>query len=255
MGYLHQGHISLVNACRNECDFTAVSIFVNPMQFAPSEDLNRYPRDFERDSKLLSEAGCDLIFFPDVNEIYPEGFQSSVEVLNITKTLEGEFRPEHFKGVTTVVAILFNIVQPDFAYFGQKDAQQAAVIMKMVEDLKFNVIIRVQPIVRENDGLAMSSRNVYLSANERKDAVNLYRVLREIKTAIEGGESDINKLLSWGRDELYSIPNASLDYLRLVEQNNFLESSHVESGKTYLLLVACRIGKTRLIDNVSIVKQ
>jgi pantoate--beta-alanine ligase len=184
MGYLHEGHLSLIRESKKTCDVTIVSIFVNPTQFGPSEDFNSYPRNIEKDNKLLEKEEVDYLFLPSAEEIYPKNFQTYVNVEYITKKLEGEFRPTHFRGVSTVVLILLNCVQPDYAYFGQKDAQQLAMIKQMVKDLKLDVKIVGCPIVREKDGLAMSSRNVYLSSVEREDALVLYRSLELEKKII-----------------------------------------------------------------------
>ena len=195
MGYLHQGHLSLIKKSKELCDITVVSIFVNPTQFAPTEDYEKYPRDIERDNKLLKEYNIDYVFVPSQEEIYSSGYQSYVYVNEISKKFEGEFRPTHFRGVTTIVSILFNCVKPDLAFFGQKDAQQAAVIKQMVSDLKYDIEIIVCPIVRETDGLAMSSRNVYLSPEERTKALTLHKSLLYAKKLIEGKKWIPKKLL------------------------------------------------------------
>lgn len=249
MGYLHQGHISLVQESKKENDITIVSIFVNPTQFSPNEDLSKYPRDYVRDHQLLLDAGCDVLFYPDVEEIYPKDFQTFVTVDEITQKLEGEFRPTHFRGVTTIVNILFNIVQPHKAYFGQKDAQQCAVISKMVEDLNMNLSIVVCPIVREDDGLAMSSRNVYLSPSERNDALVLSKALKEADSLIKRGERDSVRIKSEMISILKSVDTSEIDYAEIVDFKSFEKVSLLEEGNKYLILIACRIGKTRLIDN------
>ena len=248
MGFLHEGHLSLVRKAKEVSDVVIVSIFVNPTQFAPNEDFTKYPRDEEKDKKLLSHEGVDMLFLPEVEEIYPEGFQTYIHVTGITKMQEGEFRPTHFKGVTTIVAILFNSVLPDVAVFGQKDAQQVSVIKRMVNDLKFNLEIIVVPIVREADGLAMSSRNVYLSESERKDALVLSRSLKHAEKLIRSGEKAIEKIISEMREIIGSVPASQPDYVRIVNAESFCEEE-LQAGKSYYILIACRIGKTRLIDN------
>ena len=249
MGFLHEGHLSLVKRSKELCDVTIVSIFVNPTQFSPSEDLALYPRDIEKDNKLLLERKVDYLFYPDADEIYPENFQTFVAVNHITKKLEGEFRPTHFKGVTTVVNILFNCVMPHHAFFGQKDAQQAAVIKQMVYDLKMPVNIIVCPIVRETDGLAMSSRNVYLSEDERKDALALYKTLQKAKKMIDEGERKVSLIISEMITMIAKVKSSKLDYLKIVESKSFEMIEELKSGNEYYILIACKIGKTRLIDN------
>ncbi len=252
MGYLHEGHLSLIRESKKTCDLTIVSNFVNPTQFGPSEDFNSYPRDVERDNKLLEDEKVDYLFLPSTEEIYPKNFQTYVNVEYVTKKLEGEFRPTHFRGVATVVMILFNCIQPDYAFFGQKDAQQLAVIKQMVRDLKLNIKIIGCPIVREEDGLAMSSRNVYLSATERKDALVLYRSLQLAKKIISSGERRVGIILS-NMNELFSkVPSANLDYIKIVEAGTFDIIDELKSGREYCILVACKVGKTRLIDNIKI---
>ena len=249
MGYLHKGHISLVKKSKEVSDITVVSIFVNPTQFGPNEDLSKYPRDFERDKKLLEENGCDAIFFPDANEIYPAAFQTSVEVNKITRILEGVHRPTHFKGVTTIVAVLFNCVKPDYAFFGQKDAQQAAVIKRMVNDLKMDIHIRVEPIIREADGLAMSSRNIYLSNDERTDALVLSKSLTIGKELILSGERSSERIIAVMSENIKKVDSAKLDYIAIADAEIFELCGKLETGKEYYILIACRIGSTRLIDN------
>lgn len=252
MGFLHEGHISLVNESKQNNDVTIVSIFVNPTQFSPTEDLASYPRDVEKDKSLLTKAGVDYLFFPNSEDIYPKDFQTYVEVNEISKILEGEFRPTHFKGVTTVVAMLFNCVNPDNAYFGQKDAQQAAVIKQMVKDLKYNIKINVCPIVRENDGLAMSSRNVYLNEKERKDALVLIKSLSVAEEMIKKGEQNTENILTEMKALISSVDSSDLNYVSIVETDSFVIADKIEKGKSYFILVACKIGKTRLIDNLLI---
>jgi pantoate--beta-alanine ligase len=247
MGFLHAGHISLVQQARAECERVAVSIFVNPTQFGPSEDLAKYPRDLPRDLALLAAAGADLVWTPTPEVMYPDGFQTWVEVERLTKGLEGEVRPGHFRGVATVVAKLFNAVGPDKAYFGQKDAQQAAVIRRMVKDLNFPVEIVICPIVREPDGLAMSSRNVYLNPEERQAATVLFRSLSEAKNAYEQGERDARTLRSIVSNIIHAEPLARLQYVSCADYDT-LDELETVSGKA-LLSMAVYLGKTRLIDN------
>jgi len=248
MGYLHEGHLSLARRARAECDHVAVSIFVNPTQFGPNEDLSKYPRDLERDLRLLREAGTDLVWTPSPEVIYPTGYQTWVEVSDISLPLEGAERPGHFRGVTTVVTKLFNALQPAKAYFGQKDAQQAAVVVRMTVDLNFPLEIVVCPTVREGDGLAMSSRNVYLDAAQRKAAPILYRSLSAAKEAYEKGERDGEKLRRLMQAMLEAEPLARVQYVSCADYDSLRELDHV-SGKS-LLSMAVFFGKTRLIDNV-----
>lgn len=247
MGYLHEGHLSLARRAREECDSVVASIFVNPTQFGPTEDLSKYPRDLDRDLSLLEAAGVDLVWTPDNETIYPPGFSTWVEVEGLTKPLEGAARPGHFRGVTTVVAKLFNVVQPQAAYFGQKDAQQAAVVRKMTRDLNFPVEIVVCPTVREADGLAMSSRNSYLSPEERKSAVVLFRALTAAREAFERGERDAESLRKVMSETLASEPRARTQYVSCADYDT-LEELGTVTGKA-LLSMAVFIGKTRLIDN------
>ena len=248
MGYLHEGHLSLVSRAKAECTFAAVSIFVNPTQFGPNEDLSKYPRDLERDLHLLEDAGVDLVWTPALEDMYPAGFQTWVEVGQMTQPLEGAQRPGHFRGVTTVVSKLFNAVGPAKAYFGQKDAQQAAVIRQMTRDLNFPVEIVVCPIVREPDGLALSSRNVYLTPEERKAATVLYRALSSAKSAYDKGERNAGKLHQVMQDILASEPLARMQYVSCADYDTLQELDEV-TGKT-LLSMAVFMGKTRLIDNL-----
>lgn len=252
MGFLHEGHLSLIRQSKKTCDVTIVSIFVNPTQFGPSEDFNSYPRDVQRDNKLLEAKGVDFLFLPSTEEIYLKNFQTYVNVEYVTKKLEGEFRPTHFRGVSTVVLILFNCIQPDYAFFGQKDAQQLVVITQMVKDLKLDIKIIGCPIVRESDGLAMSSRNVYLSSSERKDALELYRSLELAEKIISSGERRVNIILSDMNELFCKVKTAKLDYIKIVEAETFEIVDELEKGKEYFVLIACKIGNTRLIDNVRI---
>lgn len=246
MGYLHEGHLSLIRRARQECDHVVVSIFVNPTQFGPKEDLARYPRDIDRDLKLI-EAYTDVVWMPTAEIMYPQGYQTWVEVEEMTRPLEGAMRPGHFRGVTTVVAKLFNAVQPHKAYFGQKDAQQAAVIRQMVRDLNFPLEIVICPTTREPDGLALSSRNVYLDPEQRKAATVLYRALSAARDAYEGGERDAETLRQIMRDVLASEPLAQMQYVSCADYDTLVELDEV-NGKA-LLSMAVFIGKTRLIDN------
>ncbi|MEO8285444.1 MAG: pantoate--beta-alanine ligase [Chloroflexota bacterium] len=249
MGYLHPGHISLVEMARRENSIVAVSIFVNPTQFGPNEDFSRYPRDPERDLSLLKDAGVDWVFTPSVEEMYPAGYATYVDVREVTTRLEGEVRPGHFTGVATIVAKLFNIVQPTRAYFGQKDAQQVAVIRKMVADLNFPLQIVIGPTVREPDGLAMSSRNVYLSADERKAALCLYRALTAAGTLWDDGERRGTPLRQAMQQALAAEPLARPDYVSIANPITLQELDDSSTATAALASLAVRIGKTRLIDN------
>ena len=249
MGYLHEGHLSLVHAARAECASVVVSIFVNPTQFGPSEDLGRYPRDLPHDLELLRVEKIDLVWTPTVEEMYPPGFQTWVTVDEIAQPLEGCLRPGHFRGVTTVVAKLFHAVQPDKAYFGQKDAQQAAVIRRMARDLNFKVEVVVCPIWREADGLAMSSRNVYLNPEERRAATVLNKALTAGQVAFEAGEQTAENLRQIMTQTIHREPLAQLQYVSCAEPGNLQEIQGTISGQA-LLSMAVFIGKTRLIDNL-----
>lgn len=248
MGYLHQGHLSLAAAAKKANDRVGASIFVNPMQFAPSEDLTTYPRDLDRDFKLLEEAGVDLLFVPENEQIYPPGFQTTVTVADISRPLEGSTRPTHFQGVTTVVAKLFNIFQPDRAYFGQKDAQQTAVLRRMVADLNFNLEMVICPTVREEDGLAMSSRNAYLSTEARNAAPVLYQALSAAAAAVAAGERDGSKLRQLMTSLIAAEPLARIDYVSVADGLT-LEEIETVAGEV-LLSTAVYFDKTRLIDNI-----
>jgi pantoate--beta-alanine ligase len=247
MGYLHAGHISLAERAKKECASVVVSIFVNPAQFGPAEDLAKYPRDLPRDLDLLEAAGADLVWTPTPEGMYPPGFQTWITVEGLTAPLEGAQRPGHFRGVTTVVAKLFNAVQPQKAYFGQKDAQQAAVIRRMTKDLDFPIEIIVCPTVREADGLAMSSRNAYLNSEERKAATMLFRALTAAKSAYESGERTGDALRKIMTDTINAEPLARLQYVSCADYDTLVELEKVV-GKT-LLSMAVFAGKTRLIDN------
>ncbi|MEK7310616.1 MAG: pantoate--beta-alanine ligase [Chloroflexota bacterium] len=247
MGALHEGHLSLVRRARAENDHVGVSIFVNPTQFGPNEDLSKYPRPIERDLQLLEAEGADLVWMPTPDMVYPPGFQTYVTVENVTQPLEGGHRPNHFRGVATVVAKLFNVFTPDRAYFGQKDAQQAVVVKRMAADLNFPLEIVVCPTVREPDGLAISSRNVYLSAEERKAATVLYRALSAAKEAFDNGERDGEKLRAIMSSIIAAEPLARADYVSAADPDTLAELNRVHNG--VLLSMAVRIGGTRLIDN------
>jgi len=247
MGYLHNGHISLVNAAKAGCTSVVASIFVNPTQFGPNEDLAKYPRDLPRDLSMLEAAGVDLVWTPTPEGMYPPGFQTWVEVQDLTRRLEGELRPGHFRGVTTVVTKLFNAVRPDRAYFGQKDAQQAAAIRRMTSDLDFPIEIVVCPTIRETDGLALSSRNIYLNLDERKAATVLFRALSAAKTAYEGGEREAESLRRIMRELIKAESLASLQYVSCADYDTLEELVTVRDKA--LLSVAVHLGKTRLIDN------
>ena len=252
MGYLHEGHLSLLRAARAECDLVVMSLFVNPAQFGPGEDLDRYPRDEERDATLAAEAGVDLVYAPPVEEVYPDGFSTRVEVDGLTEVLCGDPArrgPEHFHGVTTVVAKLFNTVQPDVAYFGQKDAQQVAVIRRMVRDLEMPLRIEALPIVREPDGLALSSRNAYLSPAEREQATALSRALRTIEEQVRAG-GRLEAALEAGRAEL-ARAGIEPEYLEARDAENLQPAADL-NGRPVLIAVAAPLGRARLIDNLTI---
>jgi pantoate--beta-alanine ligase len=248
MGALHEGHLSLVRIAKEKSAFVAVSIFVNPLQFGPSEDLARYPRTFERDSKLLEDEGVDLIFAPAVAEMYPTAAVTYVNVETLSERLDGRSRPGHFRGVATVVSKLFHIVEPDVAIFGQKDAAQVAIICRMVRDLDMPVEIVVGPIVREPDGLAMSSRNVYLNEQQRRQALALSRALRRIAQEFEEGERQVGKLVSVGCQMIEKEPEVKLDYFSIVDPQSLVPVATISSDA--LVAVAAYVGTTRLIDNL-----
>ena len=247
MGALHAGHVSLVRAARQQSDFVTASIFVNPLQFGPTEDLDKYPRTFEADCRKLEAEGTDLLFAPTNSEMYPPTSSTFVNVEGLSSRLDGASRPGHFCGVTTVVAKLFEIVRPDRAFFGQKDAAQVAVLRRMVHDLNMDLELVVCPIVREEDGLAMSSRNVYLSPTERKAALCLSQSLAKIRELYAAGEHDPERLLAAGRAVIIAEPLAKLDYYELVNWDTLEPLSEARPGA--LVAVAAWVGKTRLIDN------
>jgi len=248
MGYLHEGHLSLMKKARKLCDIVVISIFVNPTQFGPQEDFEKYPRDMKRDAALAEAVGVDAIFAPEAAEMYPPDFCTYVEVGGITEKLCGRSRPGHFKGVATVVTKLFNIVQPDLAVFGWKDAQQALVIKQMVRDLNMDVKVITGPTVREADGLAMSSRNVYLSPEERKAALVLPRSLEAAREAVGNGERDAVKIKDMVVDMIKSEPLAEIDYVEICRLPDLKEVASIEGQ--VMLAMAVKFGDTRLIDNV-----
>lgn len=251
MGALHEGHLSLVRVCKQENDITVVSIFVNPLQFGPSEDYNQYPRDIEGDMEKLKREGVDVLFLPDKEHVYPEGFSTTIEVSGLSDKLCGAFRPGHFRGVATVVAKLFNIVNPSRAYFGQKDYQQTLIIKRLVRDLDMNIDIVVCPTVREEDGLAMSSRNLYLSEKERNAATVLYRALRSGYEAIKSGIIKTEKI----KEIMYKVVNSEplvseIQYLSVYDPEDLEEIDII--NRTALIAGAIKIGNTRLIDNIRV---
>jgi pantoate--beta-alanine ligase len=248
MGALHEGHLSLIRAARARCPAVAVSLFVNPTQFGPNEDFAQYPRTFERDRELLEAEGVDLLFAPSVEEMYPAGAVTYVTVEGLSDKLCGRSRPGHFRGVTTVVSKLFHILDPDVAFFGQKDAAQAAIIRRMVRDLALPVEIAVCPIVREPDGLALSSRNAYLDPAQRKAATALYRALTRIQSLADRGESDAGKLIAAGKEVVSQEPGIRLDYLEIVDNESLDPVADIAHGA--LVAIAAFAGSTRLIDNL-----
>ncbi|HHG74174.1 MAG TPA: pantoate--beta-alanine ligase [Persephonella sp.] len=251
MGYLHEGHVSLIRCSKKDNDITVVSIFVNPIQFGKNEDLDRYPRDLERDVEICTKEGVDYVFYPSADEMYPEGFSTYVEVEGITQRLCGAFRSGHFKGVTTVVAKLFNIVQPDRAYFGEKDYQQLKVIQKMVRDLNIDVEVIGCPLIREKDGLALSSRNKYLTPEERKSALSISRALFRAKQMFESGEKDPSKVIDEVKRIISSQPLVKeIQYVEVVDPERLTPKKKLEKGD--VVAVAVFVGNTRLIDNIKL---
>ncbi len=248
MGYLHQGHLSLIQASAKENDITVLSIYVNPTQFGPGEDLDQYPSDLENDKKLAEEVGADVIFIPDQHIMYKDNHATYVQVNGLTNQLCGHSRPTHFQGVTTIVTKLFNIVQPDHAYFGQKDAQQAIVIKRMVKDLNMPINIVVCPIVREADGLAMSSRNTYLSTEEREQAPILYQSLQKAKALIDSGERSSETVKAMIRQMIHEKSTTEINYVSIVSADTLEDIETLEDK--ILLALAVKVGKTRLIDNL-----
>ncbi len=248
MGALHEGHLSLARASKSRCQVTAVSIFVNPLQFGPSEDLAKYPRPLQRDVAMLEEAGVELLFLPSVEEMYPAGAETRVTVEGLSDKLDGASRPGHFVGVTTVVSKLFEIVRPELAFFGQKDAAQVAVLRKMVRDLDMDVELIVCPIVREKDGLAMSSRNAYLTPEQRQQALVLYRSLMRVQLSADRGEREAAKLRQMGEQVIAEEPGARLDYFAIVDPET--QEPVMDTRRGALVAVAAYVGTTRLIDNI-----
>jgi len=250
MGYLHEGHLSLVRESKKRTDVTVVSIFVNPAQFGPSEDFKKYPRDLEKDSEYLRSGGVDCLFYPDAAEIYPPGYRTYVEVHGLQDRLCGKSRPGHFRGVATVVLKLFNIVRPDLAFFGAKDAQQVLIIERMAADLDLGVEVVTCPLIREPDGLALSSRNAYLTPVERRAALVLSRSLREAERAIRAGERDAARVIAGIRILIGAEPLARVDYIEAVDPLNLEPVAAIRGG--VLIVLAVFIGSTRLIDNIRI---
>jgi len=247
MGYLHEGHLSLVRESLREANATVVSIFVNPAQFGPREDFKEYPRDLNRDSEILEREGIDYLFVPEAGEIYPQGYKTYVEVCDLQDRLCGRSRPGHFRGVCTVVLKLFNIVNPDISFFGQKDAQQAIILKRMVKDLNLDVKIEVLPIIREEDGLALSSRNKYLTREERKAAHVLSKSLKQAQSMMEKGERDSAAIIKEMKEIIGREPLVKIDYVEIVDLDNLDHVPRIEKGA--LAAVAVFIGKVRLIDN------
>ncbi len=247
MGYLHEGHLSLVRESLKRTDSTVVSIFVNPTQFGPREDFKEYPRDFERDAEILEGMGVNFLFAPETAEMYPDGYKTYVEVHDLQDQLCGRSRPGHFRGVCTIVLKLFNIVNPDISFFGQKDAQQAIILKRMIKDLDLDVKIEVLPIIRAEDGLALSSRNKYLSPEQRKASLSLSKSLREARMMIEEGERDSGKIIQCMREIIDAEPLAKIDYIEIVEMKGLKPLKKIE--KEALIAIAAFIGKVRLIDN------
>ncbi len=250
MGALHEGHLSLMARAREMCDIVVASVFVNPAQFGPSEDFERYPRDLARDAELAFAKGVDFIFAPSPEEMYPSGFVTYVTVEGLSERLEGASRPGHFRGVTTVVNKLFNVVQPNFGFFGRKDAQQVIIIKRMVRDLGVDVEIVVGPVVREEDGLALSSRNVYLTTEQRRAAIVLRRALEKARTLYNGGEQEAGRLQAAIRAVVEAEPLARLDYVALTDTRRLDPVEVISSDGPTLISMAVFFGKTRLIDNI-----
>lgn len=250
MGYLHEGHLSLIDIARQYSEVVVVSIYVNPTQFGRGEDFNRYPRDLERDVGMAEQRGVDILFVPPDSEMYRSDHMTFVEVEGLSQVLEGEIRPGHFRGVATVVTKLFNIVRPSIAVFGQKDAQQAFIIKKMVSDLNYGIEIIVGPIIREKDGLAMSSRNVYLSKSERNDATILYKSLMLAQSLINKGEINLNNIRLEMTKLINNASTGKIDYISFVNPNTFQNVETVQGPGEVLCLIAVRFGSTRLIDNM-----
>ncbi|MDT3741229.1 MAG: pantoate--beta-alanine ligase [Candidatus Kapabacteria bacterium] len=253
MGFLHNGHLSLIKKGKELADIVVTTLFVNPTQFAPNEDFSKYPRDFDKDFKLCEDRGSDYLFFPETKEMYPDGFSTSIEIKGITDKFEGEFRPSHFSGVATIVAKLFNATLPDIAIFGQKDYQQTLLIKKLNDDLNFGIDIVVSETIREIDGLAMSSRNTYLSPENRAKAVKIFHSMEAAKKVIKEGESGRKIINSALHESLKSVPELKVDYASVALADTLEEPDTFNSGDEIVILIAVHLGKTRLIDN-SIVK-
>ena len=249
MGALHEGHLSLVREARRMCDVVVVSVFVNPAQFGPGEDFEHYPRDLTKDTALLTDYNVDYIFAPPVEEIYPKGFSTFVNVEGLSDQLEGASRPGHFRGVATVVTILLNTVRPDFAFFGQKDAQQALVIRRLVKDLAFDTEIVILPIVREDSGLAISSRNLYLTPDEQLSASVIHRALKQAKSVFKEGERSAARIVDVVRSTIETEPRARLDYVSVTDAETLEPVERIDEKPT-LVAIAAYVGKTRLIDNM-----
>lgn len=249
MGALHEGHLSLVREARRMCDVVVVSVFVNPTQFGPGEDFAHYPRDLTKDAALLTDYNVDYIFAPHVEEIYPKSFSTYINVEGLSDQLEGASRPGHFRGVATVLTVLFNIVRPDFAFFGQKDAQQTLIVKRLVRDLAFDIEVVVLPTMREESGLALSSRNAYLTSEEHAAASVLYRALGHAESVYQEGERSASKIAAAVRETIEREPRAQIDYISVTDADN-LEKLDKLDDRTVLVAVAVRIGKARLIDNI-----
>ncbi len=252
MGALHEGHLSLVREARRMCDIVVVSVFVNPAQFGPGEDFERYPRDLTQDTTRLADYNVDYIFAPPVEEIYPKGFATYVTVEGLSEPMEGVARPGHFRGVATVLTVLFNSVRPDFAFFGQKDAQQTLVVRRLVRDLAFDLEVVVLPTVREQSGLALSSRNAYLVEEDRRAAPVLYRALSQAKEVYKEGERSAKRLAETVRSQVEAEPRARLEYVAVVDADTMEKLERLPEDRPVLIALAARLGNTRLIDNIVI---
>ena len=252
MGALHEGHLSLVREARRMCDVVVVSVFVNPTQFGPSEDFERYPRDLTGDTTKLSDYNVDYIFAPHADEVYPKGFATYVNVEGLSETMEGAARPGHFRGVATVLTVLFNTVRPDFSFFGQKDAQQTLVVRRLVRDLAFDIEVVVLPTIREQSGLALSSRNAYLTEEQRAAASVLYRALSQAKEVYMEGERNPKRMAEVVRSQVEAEPLARLEYVGVVDADSMEKFDRIPEDRSVLIALAARVGRTRLIDNVVI---
>lgn len=250
MGYLHEGHLSLIRIAKMKADVVITTLFVNPTQFGPHEDYERYPRDFEHDLALANAAGTTHLFAPEVSQMYPPGYSTFIEVGGITEVLEGKSRPGHFRGVATVVAKLFNLTKPHIAVFGQKDAQQVAVIRRMIRDLNFDIEMVVGPTVREPDGLAMSSRNTYLTPQQRAEAPVLFKALQLAEQRIKSGEQEAKKIIEAMRTLITGTTSGQIDYISIADHHSLQELKRLQPGQSVLISLAVKFGSTRLIDNV-----